>query len=144
MSEDTVLTPGGLRPRSLVHELQPGYRVSGADGRLRTLDPSGQVVADHGLVPVKPRGFPLLPRNVNRPPRPGGVAPDLGSGWITYASWTNDTGTPVSRFATTWVVPPAPATRSGQTIFLFNGIQNSTMIYQPVLQWGSSAAGGGR
>ena len=143
MSEDTVLTPGGLRPRSLVHELQPGYRVSGADGRLRTLDPSGQVVADHGLVPVKPRGFPLLPRNVNRPPRPGGVAPDLGSGWITYASWTNDTGTPVSRFATTWVVPPAPATRSGQTIFLFNGIQNSTMIYQPVLQWGSSAAGGG-
>ncbi len=30
-----------------------------------------------------------------------------------------------------------------QTIFLFNGIQNSTMIYQPVLQGGSSAAGGG-
>ncbi len=28
-------------------------------------------------------------------------------------------------------------------IFLFSGIQNSTMIYQPVLQWGESAAGGG-
>ena len=45
-------------------------------------------------------------------------------------------------FKTTWVVPPAPSTQSGQTIFLFNGIQNSTMIYQPVLQWGPSAAGG--
>jgi hypothetical protein len=41
------------------------------------------------------------------------------------------------------VVPPASATDHGQTIFLFNGIQNSTMIYQPVLQWGPSAAGGG-
>ena len=30
-----------------------------------------------------------------------------------------------------------------RTIFLFNGIQNSTSIYQPVLQWGPSAAGGG-
>jgi hypothetical protein len=28
-------------------------------------------------------------------------------------------------------------------VFLFNGIQNSSFIYQPVLQWGSSAAGGG-
>lgn len=26
---------------------------------------------------------------------------------------------------------------------MFSGIQNSTMIYQPVLQWGESAAGGG-
>jgi hypothetical protein len=43
-------------------------------------------------------------------------------------------------------VPPAPATSSGKTIFLFNGIQNTGTnfgILQPVLQWGSSAAGGG-
>lgn len=46
-------------------------------------------------------------------------------------------------FRTTWTVPPAPSTNSGQTIFLFNGIENATMIYQPVLQWGPSAAGGG-
>ena len=41
---------------------------------------------------------------------------------------------------------PAPATRSRQTIFLFNGIQNTGAnfgILQPVLQYGSSAAGGG-
>lgn len=49
----------------------------------------------------------------------------------------------MSFFATSWVVPPPPATQNGQTIFLFSGIQNATMIYQPVLQWGVSAAGGG-
>ena len=46
----------------------------------------------------------------------------------------------------TWTVPPAPSTDSGQTIFLFNGIQNYGTNYgilQPVLQWGPSAAGGG-
>lgn len=74
---------------------------------------------------------------------PTAEVPALGGGWIAYAGWTNSTGTPISRFATTWVVPPEPLTRGAQTIFLFNGIQNSTMIYQPVLQWGPSAAGGG-
>ena len=95
-------------------------------------------------------GQPLMPRNVTTARAAlvagagqGDPLPALGEGWISYAYWTNNTGSPVTRFATTWVVPPAPATDSGQTIFLFNGIQNSTMIYQPVLQWGPSAAGGG-
>jgi hypothetical protein len=81
-----------------------------------------------------------MPRNVVRA---AGVVPALGSGWIAYADWTNNTGKPVSSFTTTWTVPPAPSSSSGQTVFLFNGIQNSSMIYQPVLQWGPSAAGGG-
>jgi hypothetical protein len=72
--------------------------------------------------------------------------PVLGSGWIAYAYWNNGTGAPLSAFRTTWQVPPAPATQSNQTIFLFNGIQNygnNYGILQPVLQWGPSAAGGG-
>jgi hypothetical protein len=65
-------------------------------------------------------------------------------GWVVYTGWTNTTGSPISRFATTWEVPEEPTNTGDQTIFLFNGIQNSTMIYQPVLQWGPSAAGGGK
>ena len=107
---------------------------------MRTLSPSGAMVADHGAIPRRPGNKPLMPGNVARR---GDAVPALGSGWIVYADWSNNTGTPVSYFSTTWTVPPAPATQSGQTIFLFNGIQNSTMIYQPVLQWGPSAAGGG-
>ena len=73
----------------------------------------------------------------------GAAVPAFGSGWIAYGGWTDNTGFAITNFQTTWKVPPPPTTSSGQTIFLFNGIQNSTMIYQPVLQWGSSAAGGG-
>jgi hypothetical protein len=72
--------------------------------------------------------------------------PALGSGWIVYTYWNNGMGRPITSFLTTWEVPPVPATSSGQTIFLFNGIQNygeNYGILQPVLQWGESAAGGG-
>jgi|GEM_PF-1985300 len=76
---------------------------------------------------------------------PGRIIPFASiDGWVAFGGWTNDSGQPISRLATTWVVPPEPVNKGGQTIFLFNGIQNSTMIYQPVLQWGSSAAGGGK
>jgi hypothetical protein len=141
-SEELVLTPGGLRPRSRVHQLEPGHVVDAAGGRLLMRQASGEIVADLGTTPVAPRGRPLMPHNVVAP-LVGGVEPAVVSGWITYVSWTNSTGNPVSNFTTNWVVPPAPSTDNGQTIFLFNGIQNSTNIYQPVLQWGPSAAGGG-
>jgi hypothetical protein len=71
---------------------------------------------------------------------------DLRSGWIATASWTNDTGKPVTSFISTWTVPSEPYTNNDQTIYLFNGISpaNKTKaILQPVLQWGQSKAGGG-
>jgi len=139
-AENLVLTPGGYRHESLVNHIEPGHFLDLGSGSLKKMHTSGREVADFGPLPIRPAGEPLMPRNVARHP---GLVPDLGSGWIAYAYWTNNSGHPVSRFATTWVVPPAPATDHGQTIFLFNGIQNSTMIYQPVLQWGPSGAGGG-
>ena len=140
LGEELVLTPGGLKPASMVHHVERGTVIDARGGQYRLLGRNREI-ADCGRVPFKPAGRPLLPRHVLSPSR--GPVPAFGSGWITYASWANTTGTPVSRFATTWTVPRAPATHSGQTIFLFNGVQNSTMIYQPVLQWGPSGAGGG-
>jgi hypothetical protein len=70
----------------------------------------------------------------------------LDQGWITFTWWKNQSGEPLRSFSTTWRVPPPPSTRGRQTIFLFNGLQNSGPSYgilQPVLQWGPSAAGGG-
>ncbi|MFL6073694.1 MAG: hypothetical protein ACJ73S_09900 [Mycobacteriales bacterium] len=138
MSEEFVLTPGGLRPREQVNHLQPGASVDGADSRLTIVHQSGEI--EVGLLERRVEGQPLMPANVVQPKA---VEPALGTGWITYSSWLNDTGKTVSSFVTKWVVPAPPTTHNGQTIFLFNGIQNSTMIYQPVLQWGPSAAGGG-
>ena len=124
-----VLTPGGFRPRSQVHRLQPGEALHFSSGRatLRNLSTNAS-------------------REIAMLAAPDTHLPALGSGWITYAYWNNDTGHPLTSFRTTWQVPPAPATQESQTIFLFNGIQNNGTNYgilQPVLQWGSSAAGGG-
>ena len=140
MKDNTVLTPGGVRARSVVHKVEAGTVLDGKAGRHRKLDGSGNVLSDFGVIERRAQGTPLMPLNVAHPDRP---VPAFGTGWITYASWTNSTGKPVTSFSTQWVVPPEPIARAGQTIFLFNGIQNSTMIYQPVLQWGGSAAGGG-
>ena len=68
------------------------------------------------------------------------------TGWVAYASWPNTGKSPISSFTTTWTVPPAPSTYHGQTVFLFNSIEpaSGNAILQPVLQYGPSAAGGGR
>jgi hypothetical protein len=136
-----VITPGGFRDPSLVHTIEPGHVLDGTGGRIRKLvQASGAQVADFGVVAPRDKSRPLMPDNVTVP---ADHVPGLGTGWIVYADWTNNTGRPINVFRTTWIVPPPPATQSGQVIFLFNGIQNSTMIYQPVLQWGPSADGGG-
>jgi peptide methionine sulfoxide reductase MsrB len=140
VSEEMVITPGGVRAKSLVHEIEPGHVLDSSEGRLRRLGASGETIEEYGLLEVRPPDQPLMPGAVAPP---AAVVPELGSGWITYATWVNGSGTPVSSFWTTWTVPPPPDTQSGQVIFLFNGIQNATMIYQPVLQWGQSGAGGG-
>jgi hypothetical protein len=126
---DLVLTPGGYRPRSLVHQVGPRHALYAAGRRMLVVNLATDVMVDVPMAAVGP-----------------GHIPALGSGWIAYAYWNNGTGTPVSSLRTTWQVPPAPATEAKQTVFLFNGIQNYGANYgilQPVLQWGPSAAGGG-
>jgi hypothetical protein len=132
---ELVVTPGGARPRSLVHHVAPEHVLDEGGGRLRMLDAAGAVKLDLDALPRRPGPGPLLS---------AGLAPGaLRGGWIANSAWDNGTGEPITRFTTTWTVPPEPHTRNGQTVFLFNAIQNSTMIYQPVLQWGRSGAGGG-
>ncbi|MDR3465185.1 MAG: hypothetical protein P4M07_04495 [Xanthobacteraceae bacterium] len=65
-------------------------------------------------------------------------------GWISWGDWRNTDATPISTFAATWVVPPTPTQNNGQTIYLFNGLQDAggKHILQPVLQWGPSPASG--
>ncbi len=143
MADDLVLTPGGYRPRSMVHQISSDTVVSIVEGRLVQLDSDGGMLASLGDVPTRDGGDPAFPAGVNTNTNAfAQLAPaPFGSGWIAYAGWTVG-GTPISSFSTTWTVPPAPRTSNGQTVFFFNGIQNA-LILQPVLQWGPSAAGGG-
>lgn len=129
MRADFVLTPGGFRHRSLVHRVEPNHALKFSEGKIRMMNLSTKALLDLAEEAPEPETLPAL-----------------GSGWISYAWWNNGTGQSISSFRTTWQVPPSPNTDSGQTIFLFNGIQNFGTNYgilQPVLQWGPSAAGGG-
>jgi hypothetical protein len=125
---DYVLTPGGYRHRSLVHFVPKGHRIEKDQGRTRQFEvATGNRLASYGSADT------------------GVLVPDVSSGWITYSSWSNESGSPIVLFVTTWQVPPAPATQNGQTVFLFNSLLDSAEddILQPVLQWGVSHAGGG-
>jgi hypothetical protein len=130
-NSDLVLTPRGLMSRSHVHFVEPGNLLSMESGHLQKLDAkSGKLIEDYGAV------------------TPAQRAPEA-QGWIAYTYWSNpNTSDPITYFTSTWVVPSVPTKKSSQTVFLFNGIQNGTTatsyIVQPVLQWGPSAAGGGK
>jgi len=130
-NEELVLTPAGYMEKSRVHFIGEGHQLTVYKGRLLKIESrTGKTLEDFGEVK---RTAPIVP------------AP--ASGWIAYAYWTN-TGTAITNFTTNWVVPSAPASKASQTLFLFNGMQDGTTstsyIIQPVLQWGPSAAGGGK
>jgi hypothetical protein len=151
-----------------VQFVEPGHHVSGQGGRLAIVHTAtGKIVKDLGALPkattgrarrsgmamkvadrrkggARPRpAAPLAPA----PTAPAPTAPaPITDGWIVYSGWTNASGNPISYFKTQWSVPPEPASDNGQTVYLFNGIQSfgaGQFILQPVLQWGTSAAGGG-
>src|SRR5262245_34479638 len=65
-------------------------------------------------------------------------------GWQSWSRWINRTSQRIVSFVAQWTVPVAPAAANGQTIYLFNGLQDAAgrHIVQPVLQWGPSPARG--
>jgi len=124
-----VMTPFGLRPSSMVREVGPGIALSITDGLIEEIDSAGKVLATFRASNLSSANVSLEPGNIST-----SFAPTT-SGWVTDAKWNKNSGAPIDSFETTWEVPPAPATSSGQTIYLFNGIQNPGYILQPVLGW---------
>lgn len=64
--------------------------------------------------------------------------PDISHAWIEYASIT--TSSAYGQIYSEWDVPAAPSANDGQTVFLFNGmedIHDVVTIIQPVLGWNS-------
>ena len=123
-----VLVPGGPRRRSTVFQIDNGHSLDMANGRVLQKHVSGRVTADLGPVPTVSED---VDSTLTRKPNPAVQ-------WIINATWKPPTNRPITQFKTTWVVPPAPKTDNAQTIYLFNGLQNPSWIYQPVLQWGTS------
>ena len=141
-TDDVVVTPGGVRPRSLVHQLEPGQHVSTKGGRVQIIDTAtGNVVKDLGESATTPGGT-----DAAQPKATSGQVPGIpDNAWIENSQWRNGGADPIVYFSTTWVVPPAPVSSDGQLLYFFNGMQpdSAAHILQPVLQWGSGGAGGG-
>jgi len=58
------------------------------------------------------------------------------NGWLE-SIWV-DTSTSYGKVSSTWPVPPQPSINNGETLFLFNGLEDIDAvqsILQPVLQW---------
>ena len=141
-----VITPGGPRPRSSVYLIEQGYLVQARKKVLLKVDSLtrevrnkiGKINTVHNKSRQSLRRSPALAKKrlQNVP---------ISNQWIIFAGWSRTPGDPLTYFQTEWIVPPPPATKNGQLIYLFNGIENSgyNVILQPVLQWGVSPAGGG-
>jgi hypothetical protein len=67
--------------------------------------------------------------------------PNISHAWVEYASITT-TGA-YGQIYGEWDVPPAPTSNDGQTVYLFNGLEDINdvvTIIQPVLGWNSDFA----
>jgi len=140
MDEELVITPGGLRPKSKVHLIQPGHKLIVKNNHIQEIDSSGKFVEEFGEVNRSGRSKPFESEQTDVV---NATTAALGSGWITRAYWDNAKGASFSDFMAEWFVPAQPSTQSGQVIYVFMGLQNSSFILQPTLQWGSAAGGGG-
>jgi hypothetical protein len=120
--QNLVLTPGGYRSRSLVHQIEGGTFLKMGKTKIKATNAFTGISTDLRAFRAKDETTLFF-----------------AGGWVTYASWYVENGNLLQRFEATWIVPPEPNDRNNQTIFLFNGVQNSGVIYkilQPVLQWG--------
>jgi hypothetical protein len=65
--------------------------------------------------------------------------------WAQHSASGASSGNKITRLTVAWKVPPAPATPGGALLYFWPGIEptDNGAVLQPVLQFGSSPAGGG-
>jgi hypothetical protein len=114
-----VIVPGGYMHRSCVRRAH----VSAAGLPIKALHPCSHPFIRGGVV--------------------GGAHGSAWKAWAQVGAPTGDAS--VTSLNSTWVVPGPPISPGDQTLFFWNGVEpaDTSAVLQPVLQWGSSAAGGG-
>ncbi|HZY38875.1 MAG TPA: hypothetical protein VFE53_19580 [Mucilaginibacter sp.] len=149
-TEEMVLTPAGYMPKSSTHFIEPGTELIISNGHIQKIESaSRRMLQDFGPVTITQDPIHSINTGGGFEQSFSSVVPRTVNGWAAYTYWSNPTtSNPVTSFTTNWVVPKVPANQGSQTLFLFNGMQDGTTassyIVQPVLQWGPSAAGGGK
>jgi hypothetical protein len=128
-SVERVIAPG-YRSATNIYEIPPGGSLAHVGSKIHVLAANGTVVH------VATAGATTAGQSKSA------VSRDLMDGWVAFAYFLNPGFSLISSFTATWEVPPLPETDHGQTIFLFNAVQNySNTILQPVLQVRGSQSG---
>lgn len=139
-----VNTPGGLRPKSQVHHVPQGAFIHHTSEAVHIVSNTGEIIHTNILdksIPSKgiaSRTF-LKPTRVAEPRA-------ISTGYVAYTYYTNNSNAnPISNFSSTWAVPGSPKTNHNQLLYLFSALTPASddAILQPVLQYGTSGAGGG-
>jgi hypothetical protein len=152
VSDEKVNTPFGWLPKSQVHTIEKGAHLFlNGNKVLKVRNLSNETLENFGERTIILKGMQsrLNTQSLNPP-----ITTDRqrrlevnfpADNWVTYGLWENTSGIPINHFSTNWIVPNPPETNHGQTLYIFNGLSNTTntTILQPVLQWGSSPYGGG-
>jgi hypothetical protein len=125
--DDYVVTPAGSIHRSCVHELPSGA----------TVDEAGHVtLPDGSTYQLPPCQYPKRPDTVH-----SAAQFPVDNNWVETAIQSAGGGGLWRELTATWRVPGTPGqsyTSSQQVFYTFPGLQSSTRILQPVLQYTSS------
>ena len=125
--EGYVITPFGYFHPSCFLQLKPGENLV-ADGHvLQHADGTTENIAPCAYPHYTAQGDFIAA---------GALPPTIGHSWIESEDVT--TTSSYGELVATWTVPPAPSTKSGQTIYLFPGLEDINdvvSILQPVLGW---------
>jgi hypothetical protein len=146
---DFVSTPAGLMHRSCVHAVAAGGKLDAAE---RVAGPGGSSIG------AAPCAYPRRPAH-----RDTGALSASGGGVVASAAnpkadtsrWTEFVGGIavansfgfdwINQLTGRWQVPLTPRSYTGQTIYVFMGLEpdNGTAMMMMTAQYGPSAAGGG-
>lgn len=140
-----VHTPGGLRSRSQVHHVPEGATIHHTPDAVHVISGSGEVIhtsiLDKSAIGLASRTF-KQPSHVAQ----ANVPRAISTGYVAYSYFTNTSdANPIANFSSTWAVPSNPKTNHNQLLYLFSALTPASddAILQPVLQYGTSGAGGG-
>jgi hypothetical protein len=129
-----VITPFGYFHPSCVREVASGDTVL-EDGRVQHADGTADAKAPVcGYARYTAAGEIVAA---------GPKQPTITHSWIESANSINTTS-PFGELTANWIVPPAPTTDHGQTVFLFPGMEDYALvetIIQPVLGWNAGFFG---
>ncbi len=134
---DYVITPFGYFHPSCVQYVDPSEQIN-TDGDIARADGTVRSVAPCAYPRYTADGARIDPNSneLANPPGTGVRPPEAYNGYLAYI--TALLTTPVDKMTAYLTVPPAPQTQSGQTVYLFPGLedyQDVVSILQPVLGW---------